>query len=151
MYIYLVAQSGKNYDSSAYCAQVGNFNYMMDRRLGWTVVEAYLNGLLDVSRFIIKKGLYESVNGFVLCTSSGMVVRILDTNYLGELYEKGWKSEPNNPLFHVPLLQELYYHWIFYKERGVKWQSMTEVDELELRHYELCKSALEKYLLEVDK
>lgn len=146
MFVYLTAGTNETFDVSAYTYKVANFPVTSDKRWGWTVVEAHLHGLLELSNFIIKKMLYRSVQEFVVCTSSSLIQKICDTDYLYDLQKNSWKSPDGAPLFHVPLLKELYYHKLFYKERDVSWSILMELGETEYRQYDLCTDRLKQIL-----
>lgn len=146
MYVYLTAGADDNYDASAYAYIVANFPVRSERHRGWTVVEAYLHGLLDLSNFIISKDLYRHVTGFVICTPSQLVINITEHKYLEQLQDIGWKNPNGGYLFHSTILKELYYHHVFYKEREIKWISMTSVGEMEYKLFERCQEQVEKIL-----
>lgn len=146
MNIFLIADADASYDASGYSYSVANFPVKTERKYGWTVVEAYFNGLLSLSNFLIKDEIYKSVTGFVMCTPSKQVINILTTDYLEQLEANSWKSLNSRPLFHVPLLKELYYHRIFYKERNILWTVQTEIGDSEYHQFERCKDYLSSLL-----
>ena len=139
MYVFLVAGADETYDASAYSFSVGNLSIQSDRRYGWTVVEAYLNGFLQLSNFIIKEKLYRPSKSFILCTASQPVIKLIKTDFLGQLKNNSWRSLDGKPIFYVPILKELYYHKLFYEERGITWDTLTELGDMEYRLYEQCQ------------
>lgn len=150
MNLYLSAGADAEYKASAYAFIVGNFPVRSDRRLGWTVVEAYAHGLLDASNYIISNHLYGPVKDVVVCTPSKYVLKLVSTDYIQVLHDNGWKSLDGKHVFYLPVLKELYYHRIFYKEREISWSSAQDVTEAEYHLFERCQEKL-KMVLEVKK
>jgi len=81
-----------------------------------------------------------------VCTPSKMVITLLTTDKLEVLKANGWKNPDGKPLFHVPILQELYWHRLYYKEREVLWDGVNEIDESEMAHVDICRDAVEDLL-----
>ena len=145
MYVYLVAGTTESYDVSAYSYMVGNLHVQTNRHVGWTVVEAYLYGFLDLNNYVIKNRIIPTAISFDVCTPSGQIKKIVDTPWLETLQANSW-VDPDGPLFYKPLLQELYFHRIYFKERGIQWSCLTELNESEFRSFTKCKDVLQSLL-----
>ena len=147
MFVYLTASADAEYNASAYAYKIGSFSVVSERHLGWTVVEAYLHGYLALSTEIIKKHLYHSAYTYTVCTPSKPVIKLLTTSWLEVLHDNNWKDPEGKPVFYLSVLKELYYHRMFYKERNVNWDILTELNTSSYQLYELCvdkvKSELE--------
>ena len=150
MIVYLTAGADSDYEISAYAFKVANLPIVLDHHVGWTVVEAYLHGLISLSHYIIYKKLYVNATGFTLCTASKAVQKLITTDYLEQLHNNSWKAPDGEYIFHLPLLKELYYHRIFYKERSKKWSVVTELSENVYQTYESCQSELNELIVKED-
>lgn len=141
MNCYLFAGKNEDYTKSAYAFVVSGGAVQCGSHLGWTVQEAYLNGLRDLSDYIIKHHYSKEGSYFELCTPSKMIITVVTTDRLERLHDNHWKNPDGRPLFHVPILQELYYHRLYYKERDIVWGAAQEIAESEYFRVEQCKKA----------
>lgn len=146
MYVYLLGNTNKSQSVSAYCYRVSNFPYQTRYSRDWTVVEANLHGLVDLSTNIIRKEIYRSVTGFDLIATSQYIIKCVNTDYLEEMKAGSWKSVDGRPVFYIPLLEQLYFHRIFYKERGITWNVPNEVTAMEVSGFNCCRDHLDSYL-----
>ena len=150
MTVYLTAGADSDYEISAYAFKVGNLPTVLGHHVGWTVVEAYYHGLIALSHYIIYKKLYVNATGFVLCTPSKAVKKLVTTEYLEQLHKNSWKSPDGDYIFYLSLLKELYYHRIFYKERTKKWSVLTELSENVYQIFESCQAELNDLIIKED-
>ena len=140
---FLFAGKDEDYVHSAYAFVVAGGRVYTDIRMGWTVQEAYLNGLRDMSNHIIQKNLWEHDPAVELVTPSKMIVTLVTTDKLQKLHDNNWKNPDGKPLFHVPILQELYWHRLYYLERDVIWKAASEVAENEYFRVEQCREVID--------
>jgi len=145
MYAYLVAGATEEYNVCAYSYLLGNFPIQSGTHVGWTVVEAYLHGLIELETYVIKKSLTPTVTAFEVCTPSNLVRTLIDTDRLEVLHDNNW-VDPDGPVFYIPELQELYYLRMYYKERGIAWRCLSELDQPQYRFFEMCRDHLQTIL-----
>ena len=131
MKIYLAADTNDDFTVSAFGFKLeANTPIVTSKHVGWTVVEAYLNGLRSASDYIIKHQIEVRTKEFRVITPSAYIFRLINTDFINELKSSNWVDPITNcQVIHRPLLESIHMHIRYYHERKVKWFAESDVTQ----------------------
>ena len=143
MKVFIAAETNDDFTVGAFAVKVSNRETYCSKHVGWTVVEAYLNGLREAYNQTIKESLCDRISRFDVITASSYLYRLINEDQLCRMQAQDFRDpETGFRVIHYEILKELYMYHLFFEERGIIWEVMNEVSSGDAKIFNEVKDSI---------